>query len=159
MSYQKGSAAVWIIAILVIVIVAGAAYWYWVQNSSQPTTSATTETPTTSTNPTSVQQQVNTSPTPQTNSDQPSLTDFDHPISVMPTSGTAPLTVTIRGYGAPADEFIKFGDGQQTDYYCADNVTTCPTRTHTYAIPGTYTISLYRTTPSIALGSVTVTVK
>lgn len=81
-------------------------------------------------------------------------------MSVAPTSGAAPLTVTFSGLTAGAsDEVLDFGDN-------TIGVSTGPTGewpnggvvTHTYNAPGTYTAIVYRYLPNVPIQSFTVTV-
>jgi PKD domain-containing protein len=63
-------------------------------------------------------------------------------LAASPTSGTAPLVVTFTGTGSGSFEgvmLLDFGDGQ-TD----GSISTIRdfTRTHTYAVPGSYTVHL-----------------
>jgi hypothetical protein len=86
-------------------------------------------------------------------------------LAASPTSGTAPLVVTFTGTGSGIFEgvmLLDFGDGQ-TD----GSISTIRgfTRTHTYAVRGSYTVHLksgpwggQRPSVLTIVGSVTITV-
>jgi hypothetical protein len=86
-------------------------------------------------------------------------------LEASPTSGPAPLVVTFTGTGSGIFEgvmLLEFGDGQTDGSISSIRGFT---RTHTYAVPGSYTVHLKGgpwggQRPSIltTLGSVTITV-
>jgi len=87
-------------------------------------------------------------------------------LSASPTFGTAPLEVTFSGTGSGDSEgimLLDFGDGQTDDSISPIRTFT---RTHTYAVAGSYTAELksgafggQRATTLITVARVTITVQ
>ena len=90
----------------------------------------------------------------------------DNTLSVSPTSGAAPLTVTFTAPPSAGGDYVNFGDGTDgcsVPGVTNDGMTGCsvPTDrpiTHTYSQPGTYHIIVSRLLPSTVLGTATITV-
>jgi len=86
-------------------------------------------------------------------------------LEASPTSGTAPLVVTFTGTGSGIFEgvmLLDFGDGQTDGTISSIRGFS---RTHTYAVPGSYTVHLkggpwggQRPSVLTIVGSVTITV-
>ena len=79
-----------------------------------------------------------TEPTHVSWSEEQEVTSYPLRITITPTSGTDPLSVSYNLSSSDAlDDFVlNFGDGQE---YTGDDITTFAT-THTYNTPGTYTV-------------------
>ncbi len=76
-------------------------------------------------------------------------------LSVIPSSGNSPLTVTFTAQSDPANSSIDFGDGATATTCVSD----CPGNPwsviHVYAAPGTYTATL-RDSSGASLGTATI---
>jgi hypothetical protein len=74
-------------------------------------------------------------------------------LSATPLAGKAPLHVHFVAQPSAGEEYISFGDGtvwrQDSESTEVD---------HTYTVPGTYVVQLYRSFPSIQIGEVRITV-
>lgn len=79
-----------------------------------------------------------TEPTHSTWGEEQEVTSYPLKITINPTSGTDPLSVSYNlSIGDALDDFVlNFGDGQE---YTGDDITSFAT-THTYNTPGTYTV-------------------
>ena len=64
--------------------------------------------------------------------------------TAAPVLGTAPLAVRFTVGGQPGRYRIDFGDGSSEA--SVDTVLSQPWITHSYAVPGTYTATLFATT-------------
>ena len=76
--------------------------------------------------------------------------------TASPASGTGPLSVTFTAGESAGDESIDFGDGQQSKITSTDGANR--PITHTYSKSGTYIAFLYRTQPSMTLGTKVISV-
>lgn len=136
-----------LLVIIALMLVGGGAYVYTQKKVASPTTSGNIELP----QATSTETAVNNNPVVTTKTTTKSAPVV---LSVSPVSGQAPLTVTATflfglcdGYGY----YLKWGDGTyksvaSNSYGAACNPVppaTMVSQTHTYAQPGTYSVSLY----------------
>jgi PKD repeat protein len=79
--------------------------------------------------------------------------------TASPATGNAPLTVQFGGLPSGAsDEELDFGDGANVSTNATGVWPGNGIASHTYTSPGTYTATLYRSMPHVALGTAVISV-
>lgn len=163
MKNQKGSAAIWIVAILVVAIAVGGAYWHWLQNSTGPTAASEVPAQQTQTTGVTTQQPVIAQPAaaiPASTTSQiqlfsasPTFTRSGDPVPLSLTfSSDTTYCDILKCSEVPGPYYsVDFGDGTVSppaqlfigcDGTRTDGTCGLPITAHTYAAAGTYTAKL-----------------